>query len=375
MSATTVAVLVLGWVAGWVLGARPRRLPRVRSAPVGAVSVVIPARNEATRLPRLLACLDAARAGHELEVVVVDDSSTDATAAQAASWGATVLRVSPPAGWTGKAWACWRGAQEARGDVLVFLDADTEPTPELFPALVARVRAHAALVSVQPWHRTESAYEQLSAVCNEIAVMGAGTGPARGPRWWRRPMAFGPVIGIGRADYFRIGGHAGVRASVVEDLALAARAARAGLTVESWCGGDAVVFRMYPEGVRQLVEGWSKNFATGAATTPPARVVAVVAWVAATLTAGALGVGAAVTLATGGGAPAGVSAGVLVYAAFGVQGWALLRRVGSFGWTGAMALPLLALAFVALFLRSALLAGLRRPRRWRGRVVASGASR
>src|SRR5690606_25074133 len=100
------------------------------------VSVVVPARDEAERLPRLLAALVAARPRPH-EVIVVDDGSADGTCEVAAAAGATVIRVERPAGWTGKAYACQRGADAAQGDVLVFLDADVEPAPDGIASLSA----------------------------------------------------------------------------------------------------------------------------------------------------------------------------------------------------------------------------------------------
>jgi 4,4'-diaponeurosporenoate glycosyltransferase len=101
------------------------------------VSVVVPARDEATRLPGLLGALAAAEPPPH-EVVVVDDGSTDGTAAVARAGGATVIDAADhPPGWSGKAFACHRGAQVTSGDVLLFLDADVEPAPTAVAALAA----------------------------------------------------------------------------------------------------------------------------------------------------------------------------------------------------------------------------------------------
>src|SRR3712207_5259955 len=85
-------------------GRRMRRPLAPRAAAVaGAVSMVIPARDEEERLP---ACLEGLAREPVDEVIVVDDQSRDATAAVAASFGASVVRGAPlPAGWAGKAWA------------------------------------------------------------------------------------------------------------------------------------------------------------------------------------------------------------------------------------------------------------------------------
>jgi hypothetical protein len=358
---TAAAVLVVaGWLAGWLLAGRPDRLDRA-SATAGSgdgvtISVVIPARDEEARLPRLLGALASADpAPHE--VLVVDDGSTDATAAVARAHGATVLDASPPAGWTGKSWACQQGAGASTGDVLLFLDADTE----VAPAAVGRLAAAAAsgdFVSALPRHRMERPYEWLSLGPGLLMLLGAGVGGPPRARWWRRPVAFGPAIAVRRDVYERFGGHALARADVAEDLALARAADRAGVTVRSTLGGDLIAYRMYPEGLRPLVEGWSKNLATGAGATPPLRLAATVVWVAAALQAPLLASSA----------PAGLVA--LVWAAFAVQVATVLPRVGRVSPLAALAYPALLAAFLLLFARSTVLTATRRTVPWRGRQVA-----
>jgi 4,4'-diaponeurosporenoate glycosyltransferase len=357
MSGPTIALLVVGWIAGWLLAGRARTLaPAAAPGTPVNITVVVPARDEARRLPELLACLgelDRAPA----EVLVIDDDSSDATADLARAAGARVIPASPPPGWTGKAWACQRGAEEATGDVLVFLDADTAPAPGAVDALAAAA-AGGALVSAHPRHRVERAYEHLSAGPAVISTLGAGLGGPARYRWWRRPIAFGPAVAVRRDVYERIGGHASVRGEVAEDLALARVADRAGVPVHALLAGPLLRYRMYPEGLGSLVEGWSKNLAVGAGATPPLRLAATVAWVAAALQA-------AISLAGTSGWPA-----LVAYVAFVAQFGVVARRVGRFGPVTTVAYPLVLIGFIALFLRSSVLVAARRSVPWRGRQVA-----
>jgi 4,4'-diaponeurosporenoate glycosyltransferase len=354
-----LAFVILSWCVGWVLFADVRRFhPSPRSATPGrtpTISVIVPARNEALRLPHLLARLQISRARFEL--IVVDDGSSDGTGELARRAGATVVETEPPAGWTGKANAAWRGAEVATGEVLVFLDADTSPEPWFVDALADRAARAGGLVSVQPWHHIERAYEHLSAFCNAVAVLGAGTGSS-GPSWWRPPFAFGPAVAVPRDVYLATGGHAAsvVRGTVAEDLALARQLSHAGVPTESWAGGG-IAYRMYPEGARSLWQGWTKNLAAGAGSAAPLRTLAVASWITGLLMAPTL-VGAG-------------AVGWCVLASVAFQVGVLLRRVGRFGVVDVLVYPALLVFFVGVFAVSLGRRAIGRGSLWRGRVVST----
>ena len=327
------------------------------------VSVVIPARNEATRLPALLASLQSlsTRPG---EIVVVDDHSDDDTAGIARVGGAKVLTSGElPPGWTGKAWACHQGARATSGATLLFLDADTVLSPDALEGLLDLHREHGGLVSVQPYHQVDKAYEQLSCYFNVVSLMGSGAF-ARRPS--KRPMAFGPCLITSRSDYDDVGGHAVVRAEILDDAQLAAAYARAGLPVRCGTGGRALRMRMYPGGPRQLAEGWTKNIASGAGQADPRSAAAAAVWVAAHCAVAAGAVSAAVGAPMSWGTPVLWAVGWIVVA---VQLKLLLRRIGSFRWWTWVVFPVPLLAFGVLFARSMILTHVRRSVRWRGRSI------
>lgn len=323
---------------------------------------MIPARNEEGNLGRLLESL-ARQQVAPAEVIVVDDRSSDATAELARRSGATVLAgTEPPPGWSGKCWACHQGATAARGDRLVFLDADVTLSPDALGRLVAEHDRRAGLVSVAPFHRTERAYEGLSAVANLVALMGTG---AFGVLPARATMAFGPCMIMGADDYRRVGGHAdpAVAGAVAEDVALAARFRALGAPVAVLAGRDAVSFRMYPDGPRTLVEGWTRLLADGAGRTPVARAAAISLWVTAAL------------LAASGPLRDRSRSALAWYGAFSLQMWWMQRRVGRFGALGTLGFPLPLSAFVALFARSAWQRLIGRAPTWRGRTMPTAVSR
>lgn len=352
-------VFAVGWAAGWLGLARPRRLESPdggRDPARPRVSVVVPARDEAAALARTLPSLAAALAPGD-ELLVVDDGSTDATAGVARDAGARVEPAGPlPAGWLGKPHACAVGAARATGDVLVFVDADTRVSARALTALAGRVRREpAALVSLQPRHEAGRLAEQAQLLPALVTVLAAGAGLAGRPA---RPLAFGPVVAVDRARYLAHGGHAhaAVRGAVAEDVALG----RAWDGPVSGCvarAGEAS-YRMYAAGagargaaasLAAAWRGWTKNLAVGLGAAPAPSAACAVAWVASI-------VGGIVT------SPWLALASALQVA------W-LARRVGAFPAWAALALPLHAAWFLALVARSGWLRATGGSVRWRGRAV------
>lgn len=375
---TSYVLQLLAWLAGWWVWGRPRSLGTASTAPRRGVAhrrvvVVVPVRNEAAVIAGLLE--DLLEQTIAVEVIVVDDDSTDGTAQVAGGFadGAPdrirVERTPPlPEGWVGKNWACHYGAEAAfasglgDADVLVFLDADVRLEPTALARVVDGVRP-GHVVSVQPFHETQRAYEQLSVLPGVVALAAIGAG-----RRSRDPHGLcGPLVAMSVADHRRLGGHRAVRGELVEDLALGRRFAEIGVRTTVLLGGRSVRYRMYPAGLAQLVEGWTKNLATGAGAVPWWSTALTALWITG-LGSAALDL-ARVPFASSTGA---VMVAIGSYAAFALQIGVLGRRAGSFGVATAVAYPVPLVAFVALFFRSAWHSKVRRRVGWRGRQVALG---
>jgi len=363
MGAVKHSLVTAGLAAGSWLGSRVPRLEPVPPAGADAsdTTVVIPARNEAGTLPALLASLRS-QSAPPARVIVVDDDSSDGTAEIARAHGADVIDAPPlPEGWTGKAWACHHGASAVTTSTLVFLDADVVLAADGLARVLTTAAEVGGLVSVQPFARTERAYEQASMFCNIVAVLATG---ACSPVAQDAAGAFGPCLVMRRADYESVGGHAheDVRASVVEDVALSRRFAAAGLPVHLFLGGDDVSFRMYPAGPAQLVEGWTKNMAVGAVSVRPVEAVATAAWVTACTSVASDALRALVT-----GRRRREAA--VAYLGVTMQIATISREVGDFRPWAVAAWPLPLAAFHGIFVRSVVHARLRRAVAWRGRTV------
>lgn len=355
MSAVDAVLVVVRLAIGaWLLWSLPR-LVRLGPFDLAQVSVVVPARNEAAQLPRLLRSLS----GSGAEVVVVDDDSTDGTPSIATTHGARVVSSAPlPEGWSGKAWACEVGARAATGDVLVFVDADVRFAPGALGRVVGTLEERGGLVSVQPFHVPARPVEHLAALFNVVALAATDVATPLGARRGARG-AFGPVLACRRTEHERIGGHATAKDTVVDDVALADAFRARGLPVHVLAGGDDVSFRMYPLGLGQLVEGFTKNLAVGVGRVRRSTALLVVAWTTLLVQAAV----APIRAALGAADPATAAA---LYAAVSAQVWWMARRVGRFGPVTALAFPLLLVAFLGVFLRS-LVATARGSVSWRGR--------
>jgi 4,4'-diaponeurosporenoate glycosyltransferase len=343
------------------------RLPRCELPATGAasISVIIPARNEARTLPTLLASI-AEQTLLPLEVIVADDGSSDGTAELAAAAGARVILPGPkPRGWQGKTWPCFRGAEEARGEILVFLDADTRLEPEGLARLAASLeRQGGGLLSVEPHHETARAHEQLSAFFNLLRVGSVGGGPGE-----RTPNgAFGPCLVIRREEYFELGGHGRpeVRGQILENYFLGQALLREGRRV-SCCQGEGVVsMRMYPGGLAELVEGWSKAFVTGASASRGSFVLRSSLWLS-----GAAIASLAIPLALLLGTSTGLALAALLYGLYALQLQRMLRKVGRFSAWAWLFFPIPLLGFFAIFLRSFYRVRVRGSVSWRGQLITT----
>jgi chlorobactene glucosyltransferase len=202
------------------------------------VSVIVPARNEAGTIETVVRSV-LGSAYRPLELLVVDDRSTDATAAILQRLAARDPRVrvvhgAPlPDGWYGKPWACEQGYRAARGDLLLFTDADTRHHPELLGRAVAALqRERAGLLTVAPRQRCVTFWERL--VMPQIwLLLGLRYHPRRVNRARRERdvIANGQFILVPREAYESAGTHGAVRHEVAEDLALAQRFLRSGRTI------------------------------------------------------------------------------------------------------------------------------------------------
>ena len=263
------AVLVLIAAASHVRRPRLRTYAEAQHGPL--VSIIVPARNEAANLGPLLSSL--VRTSYvNREVIVVDDRSTDgsgdivrAMMERTHGWLHLIEGQDLPAGWYGKPWACWQGYQAAKGDVLLFTDADTRHEPDLLGrALAALEEEKADLLTIMPEQTLGSFWER--SVMPHMMFMLAMRYHTPHLNRTRNPLhvvANGQFIMMPRASYEAVGGHEAVKHEVVEDLRLAQVVVGSGRKLYVAHAEEFMKTRMY-RSLSGIVEGWTKNVAIGA---------------------------------------------------------------------------------------------------------------
>lgn len=230
------------------------------------VSVLIPARDEALTIAACVTSLFD-QEYPDLEVLVLDDASTDGTGEQLdALCGRyphlTVIHSvdEPPHGWTGKSYACHRLAEQATGQWLLFTDADTLHTSgSIQRGLKLATRLDVALLSASPYQDTVTWAERLlvSFIVDFLPRVGVDL-----EAMWRgqgkQSIANGQYLLAHATHYRTAGGHAAIRDALLDDFALARQFRAHGYAIALVDGTDLVSCRMYRT-AREVWYGFSKN--------------------------------------------------------------------------------------------------------------------
>jgi hopene-associated glycosyltransferase HpnB len=362
------------------------------------VVAVVPARNEAAVLPLSLPSLVAQDYPGEFSVVLVDDGSTDDTAAVATALGreatavgleAAAIGQGPgerralrvvaggpvPPGWAGKVWAMAQGVEAAGTcDFLLFTDADIAFTPGALTALVRAAQAdHRALVSQMALLRADTGWERL--IVPAFVYFFAQLYPFRRVNrpGGRTAAAAGGCMLVHREALAATGGLERIRGARIDDVALGRLLKRPPADGRCWLGFtiDVLSRRPYPR-LAGLWDMVARSAYTQLRYSPAllAATVAGLLWLYAVPPVAAI-VGL-IGLAAGGGAAAG-------YAAVGLVGWAIMAatylpvlRLYRLSPLRAPILPLVALLYAAMTVDSARRHHAGRGGEWKGRTIPAG---
>ena len=360
---TGTSLACLG-TAHQLVNQRRLRRPPVDPQPVTAtVSLLVPARDEAHRIAPTITSLLGQRGLTDVEIVVLDDRSTDGTAdivgrvAGADPRLRVLTGTPPPPGWFGKPHACAQLAAVARGEILVFVDADVVLAPDAVAAAVAVLRDGAEPLDLLcPWPRQIASGPLGVLVQPLLAWSWLTTLPLRRAERSRRPsmaVANGQFLVVEAGALARAGGWHSVAGAVLDDIALARAVRAVGGRTGVADGSALATCRMYDNGC-ELREGYRKSLWAAFGSPVGALAVAVALAVVYVVPAAAAATGSRV--------------GALGYGAGVVGRLAARRWCGTrFGWD-AMAHPL-SVATLLWLLASSWAGRWRGTLSWKGRAV------
>ncbi len=274
MLTLALILLVCSAVPALLLAVNLPLFPRSRihpELPPPSVSILIPARNEAENIETIVRSAFASR-GVETEVIVLDDDSTDGTAAIVESIARShpnlrLIQSDPlPEGWAGKMFACQQLGRAASHEWLLFVDADVDLSPDAVRGLVDHARTapnQPALVSGPPRQITRTWAEKLLIPLIHFVLLGYL--PFPGMRWSKSPgfaAAVGQLVLVRRDPYHALGGHGAVRSTFHDGVKLARAFRQNGHFTSLLDVTETVSCRMY----RNAPEVWNgllKNAAEG----------------------------------------------------------------------------------------------------------------
>lgn len=266
MTIISITIIILGLFSSFYLFYKKPFITR-KSSSDKKITIIIPVRNEESSIGNLLNDLKK-QSTHHIEVIVVDDGSTDKTKEIVNQYDVRYFYISDnqkPKDYLGKSYAIEYGSNFATHDLLLFLDADVRLNENAITSLIYTHEKDAdTVISLQPYHHAINNYEQLSLPFNLISLAANQTTTPH-----KQSIGlFGPCILISKENYLKINKHYHVRDSIIEDVSLGKVLKKHRISFKCYLGYPLISYRMYPDGVKTLYQGWTKNIIYGALNTP-----------------------------------------------------------------------------------------------------------
>lgn len=222
-----ITIILIVIAVNIVFNLRSLKKPEKNTKPIAnppLVSVLIPARNEEQNIRTCVESL-LKQDYQNYEILVLDDNSSDNTRQIVAELADKDKRVTLikgeqlPADWAGKPFACFQLAQKAKGDWLLFIDADTISDPEMINSTMQiALENKPALLSGFP-HQITTGFAQTVVIPLIYFIM------LWVPLWWikqlsepKPSLALGQFLLFPRDEYWKIGGHSAVKSRIIEDV-------------------------------------------------------------------------------------------------------------------------------------------------------------
>lgn len=363
LSLTAIILLLSGFLFMYKI---PLCFAKKEKAALPSIAIIIPARNEESNISFLLDSI--MRQGFKVnELIVVNDGSTDKTKEISLEKGALVLDSEAlPNDWLGKPWACYQGANYAKSDVFIFLDADVWFELDGLQKIVDTYSHFSnnfkeeIILSVAPFHKVKKFYEDFSAIFNLIML---GSMNAFTPFPKKKVSGlFGQSLILSRKAYFSVDGHKEVKNRILENMYLAKIFSEKGMKLICLGGKKAISFRMYPNGLLELINGWSKAYASGATQTVFSTLLNIILWISGGFLISILFVSSIIVQKN-------VVLWLALYFSFAVQLFYFLRKIGTFKIVSSVFYPMHLIFFCLIFIRSFYLKAFNKKINWKMREV------
>ena len=256
--------------------------PTIKDAPL--VSVLVPARNEAKVIARTVENL-LKQTYTNYEIIILDDKSEDNTGEIAldTAQGDARLRVISgldlPNGWMGKSWACHNLAQSAKGDILVFTDADVQWGEHALNSIIVEMqRSQVDMLTVWSTQITKTFAEQITVPLMGMVILGyLPTVMVHHSPFSLFAAANGQLMAWRKPVYDAIEGHKAVANNVLDDVTLARIAKKNGYRIRMIDGNNHIKTRMY-DSWQNVRDGYAKNILAGYGSIPALLLGTVFHW-------------------------------------------------------------------------------------------------
>lgn len=368
MDLTSIILLLialLSWLSGFYFMYKIPLCKDYENKSYPNVSIIIPARNEEHNIGILLDSINN-QSIKPLEIIVVNDSSTDKTKEIALEKGAKVIDNNTlPSGWLGKPWACFQGAKNAIGDVFIFLDSDITIEDGGLKKIIGTYLKKSnnnrnIAMSIAPYHKVNEIYEEMSAIFNLIMV---GSMNAFTPNSKAIPAGlFGPSLIVSKENYYKIQGHESVKDQILENMFMAEKFQKENIDLVCLGGMGTLTYRMYQNGLKDLTLGWQKAFATGAVQIPLQSLLNIITWISGGFIISILLVKSFIDLQN-------LYLWFALYVVFALQVLWMLRRIGSFRLISSILFPIHLVYFCIVFSKSTFNKVFNKKTNWKSREV------
>ena len=329
------------------------------------VSIIVPTYNEENNIVR---CLHSLRSLNytNYEIILSDGGSSDQTVKLAKPFvDKLIIDETLPPGWIGKNWGCHLGYKEAKGELLLFTDADTSHKPNSLKIFVDKIfEQRADLLSLMPFQELEHIWESFVPINFFLShVLSGGPKKVNNPNKTNSFVAIGQYLLFTRTGYDSIGGHESIKGSIIEDYAFA-RVVKQELGSLFFIINHKLVYaRMYPESPRHCWNGFKKCLYPGTKLTPGYLITITLIYVFWGLLSPV-----AITLTAVYGDWISITLAIAAYLAYLLIFFSYWNNKGKHYWFTYLFFPFLLLIFLIAILVSTLEFLITKTTSWKGRI-------